>query len=373
MLFLSLWILINVFLSLDFFVFYIFFEAIIIPLFFFIGIWGSRSRKIYASYQFFIYTLFGSIFIFLCFLSVFFNTGSSSFDVFSFSCFFEERQFFVWVFLFLGFSFKVPILPFHIWLPEAHVEAPTPGSVILAGILLKLGTYAILRFLVNSFYVISYDLLFFVLVLSLFGLVYSSLVALNQVDIKKIIAYSSIAHMNFSLVGFFSQSLLGVSGAFYMMLGHAITSSALFFGVGVLYDRYKTRLLFYYGGLAGFMPIFSVLYFFFILSNFGFPGTVNFVGEFFIFFGLFESSIAFSFFFTFGLFLSLVYSLFFYNRVFFGPFFNKLCYYSDCKRLEFYVLFVLFFFVIFFGLFPGIILSFLLVPLKKLVFYASFI
>lgn len=229
----------------------------------------------------------------------------------------------------------------HIWLPEAHVEAPTPGSVILAGILLKLGTYAILRFLVSSFFIISYDLIFFILVLSLFGLLYSSLVALNQTDIKKIIAYSSIAHMNFSLVGFFSESFMGIVGSFYMMLGHAITSSALFFGIGVLYDRYKTRLLFYYGGLTTFMPFFSCFYFFFILSNFGFPGTVNFVGEFFIFTSFFKVNSSFAFLATFGLFLSLVYSLFLYNRIFFGPIFNKLRFYSDCTRLEFYVLFSL--------------------------------
>lgn len=160
-------------------------------------------------------------------------------------------------------------------MPEAHVEAPTPGSVILASILLKLGIYAAIRLLLNSLYFVSTDLVFFLLVLALCGFVYASMVALSQIDIKKIIAYSSIAHMNFSLFGMLSMSLLGIIGMLYLMFGHAITSGALFFGIGVLYDRYKTRLIFYYGALVLFMPMFSVLYFIFILSNFGFPGTIT--------------------------------------------------------------------------------------------------
>lgn len=366
MLFLSLFLLLNVFLSLDFFLFYIFFEAIIIPLFFLIGVWGSRSRKVYASYQFFVYTLLGSIFVLLSLLTLFSGWGSSSFEVLSHALAFEARRFLLWTFLFLGFSFKVPVLPFHIWLPEAHVEAPTPGSVILAGILLKLGTYAMLRFLVASFYSLSYDLIFFVLTLSLLGLTYGSLVALNQIDIKKVVAYSSIAHMNFSLVGFFSQSFLGLCGAFFMMLGHALTSSALFFGIGVLYDRYKTRNVFYYGGLVSLMPVFSALYFFFILSNFGFPGTANFVGEFLISAGLLELSIFFSLLSTFGLFLSLVYSLFFFTRVFFGPLSLAIRSFADCSRLEFYLLLLFVCLLFFFGLCPGAVFSFSQLSLKKL-------
>jgi NADH:ubiquinone oxidoreductase subunit 4 (subunit M) len=168
------------------------------------------------------------------------------------------------------FSVKIPLLPFHIWLPEAHVEAPTPGSVILAGILLKLGTYAAFRFLLNGFLSIYSDLQFIIFIFIFSGLLYSSMVALAQFDIKRVIAYSSIAHMNFLLFGLFSQTLCGLFGAFIFMFGHAITSSALFLSVGVLYDRYKTRLVFYYGGLAQFMPIFSIFYFLLTLSNFGF-------------------------------------------------------------------------------------------------------
>lgn len=173
-------------------------------------------------------------------------------------------------------------MPLHLWLPEAHVEAPTVGSVILAGILLKLGSYAMLRFLLPSLMNISEDLIFFLIILFLFSFIYASMMAFIQSDLKKLIAYSSISHMNFSLLGLFSSTVLGISGAFFMMFGHALTSSALFFGVGVLYDRFKTRLIYYYGSVSLFMPLFSSLYFVFILSNFGFPGTINFVGEFFI-------------------------------------------------------------------------------------------
>jgi NADH:ubiquinone oxidoreductase subunit 4 (subunit M) len=259
-------------------------------MFLLIGIWGSRSRKIYASYQFFVYTLLGSVFVLLCFLSIYFNKGSSSFDFFLNSYFFTNRQLIIWILMFLGFAVKIPMIPLHIWLPEAHVEAPTPGSVILAGILLKLGSYAIIRLLLVFFFFIVYDLIFIILVISLLGFTYASMVALSQIDIKKIIAYSSVAHMNFSLFGMFSYSIIGIAGMFFLMLGHAITSGALFLGIGVLYDRYKTRLIFYYGSLVIFMPVFSIIYFIFILSNFGFPGTINFVGEFLILLGGFNFS-----------------------------------------------------------------------------------
>lgn len=248
------------------------------------------------------------------------------------------------------------------------MEAPTPGSVILAGLLLKFGTYAILRFLVCSFFGFC-DLFSFIASASSFGLCYASSVALSQFDIKKLIAYSSIAHMNFSVVGFFSNSFLGLAGAFFMMLGHAITSAALFFGIGVLYDRYKTRIVFYYGGLVSYMPIFATFFFFFILSNFGFPGTINFVGEFLIMVGFFSVSSFFATIVLSGLFLSLAYSLFLYNRVFFGHFFIGIRYYSDITRLEFWLLFFFVFFIFYFGFFPNDILSFGNQSLKRLFFF----
>lgn len=352
----SLWILINVFSSLDFFNFFIFFELIVIPMFLLIGIWGSRSRKITASYQLFIYTLIGSIFVFICIFDILLSKGNLSFDFFLNSYFLDNRKFLIWFLLFIGFSIKIPIVPVHLWLPEAHVEAPTPGSVILAGILLKLGTYAILRFLLSSFSIICFDLIFFVLIIALFSLTHSSIVALCQIDIKKIIAYSSVAHMNYSLIGLFSQNLLGIAGAYIMIFSHAITSSALFLGVGVLYDRYKTRLIFYYGGLATFMPFFAIIYFIFILSNFGFPGTFNFIGEFLLTYGALNFSFIITFLTTFSLVLSLMYSLFLYNRIFFGLVKNYFIkYYSDITRLEFVFLIIFLIIIIIYGIFPMLI------------------
>ena len=360
----SLWILLNVFSSLDFFYFFLFFELIVIPMYFLIGIWGSRSRKINASYQLFIYTLFGSIFVFISIFDILLSKGNLSFDFFLYSYFLEKRQFLIWILLFIGFSVKVPIVPFHLWSPEAHVEAPTPGSVILAGILLKLGSYAILRFLLGSFSIICYDLIFFVLIIALFSLTQSSIVALCQIDIKKIIAYSSVAHMNYSLIGLFSQNLLGIAGCYIMIFSHAITSSALFLGIGVLYDRYKTRLIFYYGGLASFMPLFAIIYFIFILSNFGFPGTFNFIGEFLLTYGALYFSFIIVILTTFSLILSLIYSLFLYNRLFYGYIkFFFIRNYSDLMRLEF------FFLIIFYGIAPSYILNDIYYYIWKLNFF----
>jgi NADH-quinone oxidoreductase subunit M len=202
-------------------------------------------------------------------------------------------------------------------------------------------------------------LFFFFLILSLFGFSYASMIALNQIDIKKIIAYSSIAHMNFSLLGFFSESLIGLSGIFFLMFGHAITSGALFLSIGILYDRYKTRLIFYYSSLVLFMPIFAIFMFFLILSNFGFPGTINFVGEFLILVGAFQYSNVIVVFSSFAMILTLIYSLSFYSKIFFGCLqINFIRFYCECTRLEFFCLIIFCFLVLFFGLFPIFIFSF---------------
>lgn len=225
----------------------------------------------------------------------------------------------------------------------------------------------------GSFFNIYVDLIFYILLVALIGLSFPSLTAFNQIDIKKIIAYSSVSHMNFSLIGFFSQMVLGLVGSFFMIFSHALTSSGLFFGIGVIYERYKSRLFFYYGSLATFMPFVSIFFFIYIISNFGFPGTISFVGEFLITIGGFYISSVIIFFCSFGLIFNLVYSLSLYNRIFFFIFPPFLRFFSDCTRLEFFILFVHFFFIIFWGLLPQTLLSSSIFCLKKYIsFYLFF-
>ena len=226
-------------------------------MFFIIGIWGSRQRKIHAVYQFFLYTFFGSVFMLISIIIIYLHIGTTAIYFIKNFYFSENRQLIIWLGLFLGFSIKVPMIPFHIWLPEAHVEAPTTGSILLAGILLKLGTYGFIRFLIPLF---PYALKFFtpfVFVICLISIIYGSFSTIRQIDLKKIIAYSSVAHMNFILIGLFSVDPIAISGSIYLMLSHGLVSSGLFICVGILYDRYHTRLLEYYGGLVNYMPLFS--------------------------------------------------------------------------------------------------------------------
>jgi NADH-quinone oxidoreductase subunit M len=360
---LSLWFLLNVFTILDFIFFFFFFEAVVVPMYLLVGVWGSRVRKIYAAYQLFIYTLFGSFFMMVCFFDIYLQQGSASFLFFNASglpCYHEDRLFFLWLFLFLGFAVKLPTFPVHIWLPEAHVEAPTPGSILLAGVILKLGSYGLMRFFFGGpLMAVSSEIVYWLYALALMGFLYGSLVALNQQDLKKTIAYSSIAHMNFSLLGLFSGHTIGVLGALFLALGHGVGAAGLFFGIGLLYDRYKSRIVHYYGGLASLMPFFSVCYLVLILANFGFPGTFNFVGEIFLLSGLVSQSFFTALLSNFGLVLTLVYSLFLYNRLFYGPMkMGRVSYFCDMTRLEFYLGVVLCILIVGGGLFPNGILAF---------------
>lgn len=351
--------LINIFFVIDIFLLFIFFELIILPLFLIVGIWGSRDRKIYASYLLFLYTLLGSAFALFAFLLIYLNKGSFNFLFLNDNFFFENYHLLLILLLFFGFSVKVPIMPIHIWLPEAHVEAPTVGSVILAAIVLKLGIYIYLRLIIFLFVNLINIIFSLFFLISFLGIYLASFSAIAQIDIKKIIAYSSIAHMNFALIGLFCNNLIALFGSLFLMFGHAIVSGALFFSIGFLYDRFKTRILFYYGGLVLFMPIWVTLLFFFILGNFGFPGTSNFVGEFIIFVGSFFAHNLIIILICYSLFLTLIYSLFLFNRIVFGLLkIEFIRYFSEISKREFFIIFSLLFFIIYFGLFPNFLFDY---------------
>lgn len=349
-----------VFAVLDFFLFYIAFEAILLPIFLFIGLFGSRTRKIHAGYLLFFYTFFGSLFMLLTFLVLFSTTGSFYFDLLANTEFSFFRESFLFLIIFFSFAIKIPMFPFHIWLPEAHVEAPTEGSVLLAGVLLKLGSYGFLRILIPFFYKSVLFFLPFIFLISAIGIIYTSLVTLRQSDLKKIIAYSSIAHMNIAVIGLFTLNFTAVTGSFIIFISHGFISASLFFLIGMLYDRSKTRLVKYYSGLVYLMPITSFFFFFFIISNISFPGTLSFIGEFFVLFPLFFISKTLFFFVLLGIFLCTVYSLFLFTKIFYGLLnYNYIFFLQDVIRTESNVLVPSLFFVLFYGLFPVYIFSFL--------------
>nr|YP_009577941.1 NADH dehydrogenase subunit 4 [Guillardia theta]QBJ06317.1 NADH dehydrogenase subunit 4 [Guillardia theta] len=350
--------LVIVFSSLDLLVFYLFFESILIPMFLIIGIWGSRTRKLKAAYQFFIYTLAGSLFMLLSIFYILCETGTTDFQILNIISFYQEKEILLWLAFFLSFSVKVPMVPVHIWLPEAHVEAPTAGSVILAGILLKMGTYGFIRFSLCLFPYASVYFTPLVYFMSCIAVIYGSLTTLRQIDLKKIIAYSSVAHMAFVTAGIFSFNIYGVEGSILIMLSHGFISSALFLCVGVLYDRYHTRLVKYYSGLTQVMPLYSFFFVFFSVANLGFPGMSSFVGEFLTLIGCFQSNLILTFFLSLGMILGAAYSLWVCNRVLFGSLSTRyIAQYSDINRRECAVLFPLVFCTLWMGLYPEVFLE----------------
>ncbi len=308
---------VGMFCALDILLFYIFFEGVLIPMYIIIGVWGG-ARRIYASFKFFLYTLLGSILRLVAILYMYFETGTTDSPTLMAYSFDPEVQKWLWLAFFASFAVKVPMWPVHTWLPDAHVEAPTAGSVILAGVLLKMGGYGFLRFSIPMMPLASFyfaDLIFW---MSVIAVVYTSLVALVQEDMKKLIAYSSIAHMGFVTAAIFAGTEQAVSGSIIQMLSHGIVSGALFLCVGVVYDRLHTREISRYGGLVHLMPKYAVLFMIFTMASVGLPGTSGFVGEFLILVGAYEHSTWLAFGLATGMFLGAAYMLYLYRRVIFG-------------------------------------------------------
>ena len=309
--------LIGVFSSLDIVLFYLFFEGSLIPMFLIIGIWGG-SRRIYASMKFFLYTLLGSLLMLLAIMKMYGVAGTTDIAVLLNTKFPVSLQHWLWLAFFASFAVKMPMWPVHTWLPDAHVEAPTAGSVVLAGILLKLGGYGFIRFSLPMFPEASHYFAPLVFALSVIAIVYTSLVALVQEDMKKLIAYSSVAHMGFVTMGLFTMTVQGIQGGIFLMISHGLVSGALFLCVGVVYDRLHTREIEAYGGLVERMPKYALVFMLFTMANIGLPGTSGFVGEFLTMLAAFQVNTWVAFFATFGTILSAAYALYLYRRVVFG-------------------------------------------------------
>jgi NADH-quinone oxidoreductase subunit M len=360
-------LMIGVFCALDLVLFYLFFEAGLIPMFLIIGIWGGK-RRVYASFKFFLYTLLGSVLMLLAMMAMYWQAGTTDIPTLLVTKFPPDLQKWLWLAFFASFAVKMPMWPVHTWLPDAHVEAPTGGSVILAAILLKMGGYGFLRFSLPMFPVASHDFAPFVFVLSVIAIIYTSLVALAQEDVKKLIAYSSVAHMGYVTLGIFTFTSQGIDGAIFQMLSHGIVSAALFLCVGVVYDRMHTREISAYGGLVERMPLYAVAFMVFTMANVGLPGTSGFVGEFLTLLGAYKASPAVAAFATLGVILSAAYALWLYRRMIFGPLEKaNLRNILDLNPREIAILAPLVILTILFGVYPAPILDVTALSVKKLV------
>ncbi len=308
---------VGMFCAQDFLVFYMFFEGVLIPMFLIIGIWGG-ARRVYASIKFFLYTLTGSILMLLALLAVWYTAGTTDIDVITHTQYSGQMQFWLFLAFLASFAVKVPMWPVHTWLPDAHVEAPTAGSVILAGVLLKMGAYGFLRFSVPMLPQASATFAPLMFALGVIAVIYTSLVALAQTDMKKLIAYSSVAHMGVVVIGIFTFNAQGIQGALFQMLSHGVVSAALFLCVGVIYDRIHTREIARYGGLAQRMPSYALVFMLFTMASIGLPGTAGFVGEFLVLVGAFQVNFWVALLGSTGMILGAVYMLYLYRRVIFG-------------------------------------------------------
>lgn len=346
---------IGTFTALDSILFYVFFEGVLIPMFLIIGVWGG-PRRVYASYKFFLYTLFGSVLMLLALLALYAVVGSTDIPTLIENPVGFEMQKWVWIAFFASFAVKMPMWPVHTWLPDAHVEAPTAGSVILAGVLLKMGGYGFLRFSLPMLPDASLYFAPFVMWMSVIAIVYTSLVALVQEDMKKLIAYSSVAHMGFVTLGIFTFTQQGIDGAVFQMISHGVISAALFLCVGVVYDRLHTREIGRYGGIVKNMPKYATVFMIFMLGSVGLPGTSGFVGEFLSLLGAFRADTIVAFVATSGVVLGAAYMLVLYRRVIFGPQVNKdAAAMPDLNNLEKGIFIPLVLLVFYLGVFPNVI------------------
>lgn len=351
-------ILFAVFSSLDLIVFYLAFETVLIPMFLIIGYYGSRERKIRSSYLLFLYTLISSILMFVSILFLYYKFGTTDYIMLKTIKFDIITERICWFAFFLSFAVKMPLLPFHIWLPEAHCEAPTAGSVILAGILLKLGGYGFIRYSIGLFPEASAYFTPLVFIVSILGIVYASITTIQQIDLKKIIAYSSVGHMGVVTIGIFSLTTQGILGSILLMISHGIVSGALFLCIGFLYDRHHTRIIKYYSGLHTTMPIFSVFFTIFTMANIGLPGTSSFVGEFLIIAGCLLINSWASIFSASGMVLGVGYSLWLLNKILFGNIkTSSIKNFKDLTRMEFFCLLPFLILTILLGLFPELIIN----------------
>jgi NADH-quinone oxidoreductase subunit M len=348
-------LMIGVFCALDLVLFYFFFEAGLIPMFIVIGVWGGANR-VYASFKFFLYTLLGSVLMLVAILAMYIQAGTTYIPDLMQVEFGEGLQFWLWLAFFASFAVKMPMWPVHTWLPDAHVQAPTAGSVLLAGVLLKLGGYGFLRFSLPMFPDASLFFAPMVFALSVIAIIYTSLVAFRQKDIKKLIAYSSVAHMGFVTMGIFTANEQGVQGAIFQMLSHGVISGALFLCVGVIYDRMHTREIAFYGGLVNRMPLYAVVFLLFTMGNVGLPGTSGFVGEFLTMVGAYQVNSWIAFGAAFGVIFSAVYALTLYRRVVYGDITNpKLSAITDLDLREIIIFMPLIVAMLVLGIAPSLI------------------
>jgi len=358
---------VGTFCALDSILFYIFFEGVLIPMFLIIGIWGG-ARRIYSAFKFFLYTLLGSVLMLLAMLTLYYQTGSTDIQTLIANPVARDLQMWLWLAFFASFAVKMPMWPVHTWLPDAHVEAPTAGSVILAGVLLKMGGYGFLRFSLPILPEASEFFAPMVYWLSIIAIIYTSLVALVQEDMKKLIAYSSVAHMGFVTLGIFTATTQGIEGGIFQMLSHGLISAALFLCVGVVYDRLHTREISRYGGLVNNMPKYATVFMIFMLGSVGLPGTSGFVGEFLTLLGAFQVHTVVAVFATTGVVLGAAYMLVLYRRVIFGESVHKdAAAMSDLNIREFGILVPMALLVIWLGVNPGVIMNKVSPSVEKLI------